>query len=153
MKPIKADAILAEHFGEAADEFYGVSIHEIRRAAGKSGVQKKVTPSRALVARRGKALYEKLVLGKSPSYETEEEMSGLVEYVDKMIAKYSGRPRVKALRSLIARCMETASAAKLSPDDKTIITRAFSALPLLDVPLPAFHKAVMRMMNGPRPGR
>ncbi len=149
--PIKADAILAEHFGDAADEIYGISVHKIRSASGKSGTRIQVNPPRNLVARRGKALYEKLMLGKSASYETEEEMAGLVEYVDKMIAKYSGRSHVKALRSLIARSMEAASVAKLSPDDNTIISRAFGALPLRDVPLPAFHKAVMRMMSGSRP--
>ncbi len=148
-KRIAADAILAGNLGEAADEYYGVAVHALRKSASASGGP--VKPDSRLVTRRGRALYDKLALGKNPSYETEEELAGLAEYARKMIAKYSPRPAVKALQGMIARRIESASQGlPMSAGENAVIERAYRELPLLDVPLPAFHRAVVRIIGARR---
>ena len=147
MQPIQADAILAKHLGEAADGFYGVTVHNLRKAAS-SGAARTNNPDGKLVNRRGKVLHEKLVQGNAPSYETEEELAGLAGYVRKMMAKYSSRPGVDALLAMMARRIESAHHhSSFSAAEEGIIQKAFTSLPLADVPLFAFRKVLLRLMG------
>jgi hypothetical protein len=65
-----------------------------------------------------------------------------------MMAKYSSRPGVDALLAMMARRIESAHHhSSFSATEEGIIQRAFASLPLADVPLFAFRRALVRLMG------
>lgn len=137
-KITQADLVIVSRMGDAVREVYGEDFDAVKRIAARSGAAG--TAGGDAVKKRAAALYRKLFAkGAAGGGESLEDR------VRRCIADNVGKPAVAALAEVMRRRMETTAAKSPDEKERKIIEKAYRALPLSDLTLAAFTRAVLAL--------